>query len=75
MVWEDPPFYWDRIVYPAYKRAHQHLFKNGDVEKGELSGNIKGLRLFEGSKMNMEDMLERVCRDTLNAATRLTVSA
>jgi nicotinamide/nicotinate riboside kinase len=33
--WEDPPGYFDKIVYPAYIKAHQHMFD--DVETGELN--------------------------------------
>lgn len=36
-VWQDPPHYFDNIVYPAYVDAHKQLFENGDVEKGELA--------------------------------------
>ncbi|KAJ9104481.1 hypothetical protein QFC21_001977 [Naganishia friedmannii] len=36
-VWQDPPHYFDNIVYPAYVDAHKHLFTNEDVEKGELA--------------------------------------
>lgn len=36
-VWQDPPHYFDNIVYPAYVEAHKQLFENGDVEKGELA--------------------------------------
>jgi nicotinamide/nicotinate riboside kinase len=38
-VWQDPPHYFDNIVYPAYVDAHKHLFTNQDVEKGELAPN------------------------------------
>ncbi|KEP53641.1 P-loop nucleoside triphosphate hydrolase [Rhizoctonia solani 123E] len=36
-LWRDPPNYWEQIVYPAYIQAHKHLFKNEDVEKGDLT--------------------------------------
>ncbi|CUA66811.1 Nicotinamide riboside kinase [Rhizoctonia solani] len=36
-LWRDPPNYWEQIVYPAYAKAHRHLFKNEDVEKGDLA--------------------------------------
>lgn len=38
-VWQDPPHYFDNIVYPAYVDAHKHLFENQDVEKGELASD------------------------------------
>ncbi|BEJ15182.1 hypothetical protein CspHIS471_0409490 [Cutaneotrichosporon sp. HIS471] len=34
-VWEDPPGYFDNIVYPAYVKAHVGVFKGGDVEDGD----------------------------------------
>jgi hypothetical protein len=36
-VWQDPPHYFDNIVYPAYVDAHKHLFTDQDVEKGQLA--------------------------------------
>ncbi|KAG8719680.1 ribosylnicotinamide kinase [Ceratobasidium sp. 394] len=33
-VWVASPEHWDRISYPAYIRAHEHLFHNGDVDRG-----------------------------------------
>ncbi|KAG9080595.1 ribosylnicotinamide kinase, partial [Ceratobasidium sp. 370] len=33
-VWVAPPEYWDQLTYPAYIRAHSHLFRDGDVEQG-----------------------------------------
>jgi len=31
-LWRDPPQYWEQIVYPAYVRAHERMFKDGNVE-------------------------------------------
>ena len=36
-LWRDPPGYFDDIVYPAYVRAHTHVFEAGDVEQGAVS--------------------------------------
>ena len=33
--WEDPPGYWDDIVWPAYLKAHHKMFQNNDVEHGQ----------------------------------------
>ncbi|WFD32966.1 FACT complex subunit [Malassezia sp. CBS 17886] len=33
-VWEDPPFYFDEIVWPAFREAHAGMFVDGDVERG-----------------------------------------
>jgi hypothetical protein len=33
--WEDPPGYWDDIVWPAYVKAHQDMFQNRDYIQGK----------------------------------------
>lgn len=33
----DPPEYFPKIVYPAYVKAHQHVFESGDVETGAVA--------------------------------------
>jgi len=33
--WEDPPGYWDDIVWPAYLKAHRKMFQNNDIEHGQ----------------------------------------
>ncbi|KAI8452564.1 P-loop containing nucleoside triphosphate hydrolase protein [Phakopsora pachyrhizi] len=35
-TWIDPPGYWDKIIWPAYLMAHQHMFQNKDVVRGEV---------------------------------------
>ncbi|KAJ1304599.1 hypothetical protein OPQ81_005741 [Rhizoctonia solani] len=48
-LWRDPPNYWEQIVYPAYLRAHKHLFKNEDVEKADLTPEyVNKLLLLHG---------------------------
>lgn len=32
-TWEDPPHYFDKIVWPAYVESHKHLFIDNDVSK------------------------------------------
>ncbi|PVF94935.1 P-loop containing nucleoside triphosphate hydrolase protein [Serendipita vermifera] len=34
--WQDPPEYWDNIVWPAYVKAHERIFEGGDVDRGKL---------------------------------------
>ncbi|KDQ06484.1 hypothetical protein BOTBODRAFT_121444 [Botryobasidium botryosum FD-172 SS1] len=65
--WRDPPNYWDQIVWPAYKRAHEGVFESGDVENGKLNGNIARLHLLEGDEMEMGEMLNATCRAALDA--------
>ena len=35
--WEDPPDYFDKIVWPNYVEEHHCLFKNGNVEEEDAS--------------------------------------
>ena len=32
--WQDPPGYWNDVVWPAYLKAHSKMFQNNDVEHG-----------------------------------------
>ncbi|GAB1521319.1 ribosylnicotinamide kinase [Rhizoctonia solani] len=58
-LWRDPPNYWEQIVYPAYVRAHKHLFKEEDVEKGDLTPEYTDQLLLlrgEGNRSQTVDM-------------------
>lgn len=35
-LWQDPPGYFDHIVWPMYIKSHQHLYIGGDIEHGKL---------------------------------------
>jgi nicotinamide/nicotinate riboside kinase len=59
--WKDPPGYWEEIVHPAYVRAHQDLFEDGDIEKGRPNGRVEGLVLIDGLELDMEGIVNRVC--------------
>lgn len=43
---QDPPGYFDQVVWPAYQLAHRRVFKDGDVEHGDP---IQGPPLDEGT--------------------------
>lgn len=62
--WEDPPGYFDDIVWPAYIKAHKHLFRNDNVEAGDLSERAKGkdmdMYLLETSKVGMDGMVQEM---------------
>lgn len=59
---QDPPGYWDDIVWPAYLSAHRKLFLAGDVESGAPNPDaIEGLVLLEANGLSMEDMVRRAC--------------
>lgn len=58
---QDPPGYWDQIVWPAYISAHRPLFVKGDVEHGTFdSTKIDGVVLLEAGEM--DDMVEKACQ-------------
>lgn len=70
-VWQDPPFYWDQLVYPAYVNAHAELFDDRDVEHGTLTrmvgGAVKpGLVLVEG--VDMQCSVDACCRAVLQCS-------
>ncbi|KAG2114079.1 P-loop containing nucleoside triphosphate hydrolase protein [Suillus cothurnatus] len=60
--WTDPEGYWDDICYPEYTVTHKDLFKDGNIETGELNeGQVKGLLMIEPEakeKMDMIDIVE-----------------
>ncbi|THH09450.1 hypothetical protein EW145_g2016 [Phellinidium pouzarii] len=58
-LWRDPPQYFERIVYPAYVRAHERVFSDGDVEAGASSGFVQRLTLIESDRMSMDEMFEK----------------
>jgi len=73
-LWQDPPQYWEHIVYPAYIEAHKDMFGNGDVEHGKLTGErVADLVSIEpvkkGAELSMDDIVG-VCCDVLWSAAR-----
>ena len=60
-LWRDPPNYWEQIVWPAYVEAHEHIFENGEIERGSPSGKVKDLILIEGMEKSMAETIELVC--------------
>ena len=62
MPFQDPPDYWDNIVWPAYLAAHRPLFVNGNIERGQINANkIEGVTVFEASELGMEAMVRTAC--------------
>ena len=52
----------DNIVWPAYLKAHRHLFVNGDVVNGKIDEQaISGVELLEARELGMEAMLTKSC--------------
>ncbi|KAF5361035.1 hypothetical protein D9756_005035 [Leucocoprinus leucothites] len=65
-TWRDPPQYWEKIVWPAYIRAHKHMFEGEDVANGKLNGKMKNLILFEGMETKIGDMINTVMQNVLD---------
>lgn len=75
-VWEDPPFYFDEIVWPAYVEAHGRMFERGDVEHGALvktatddtpdGGPVKDLVLLEAESYTKEEACRIACQNILS---------
>ncbi|GAA97287.1 uncharacterized protein L969DRAFT_14624 [Mixia osmundae IAM 14324] len=72
-MWQDPPGYWQNIVWPAYLKAHRHLFRAGDVEHGRAiksDSTVNGhaapnadLLVLEASQYSMADIVRRSCEE------------
>ncbi|KIO32264.1 hypothetical protein M407DRAFT_215156 [Tulasnella calospora MUT 4182] len=61
--WQDPPYYWKDIVWPAFKKAHAGLFVDGDAEHGTiLSDKIPDLVVLEGANVSMTELLDSTCQ-------------
>jgi nicotinamide/nicotinate riboside kinase len=59
---QDPPRYWEEIVWPAYIASHQALFVGGDVQAGKIDTNvIEGVVIVEASGMSMDEMVNMAC--------------
>ena len=46
--WEDPEGYVDEVVWPNYVAEHKWMFKDGDVDNGELEGRVQEERILVG---------------------------
>lgn len=66
-VWEDPPSYFDEIVWPAYLDAHAGMFEKGDVENGAListtedsadGGPVRSLAMIEADQLSKTEVTD-----------------
>ncbi|KAI4163084.1 MAG: hypothetical protein LQ342_003211 [Letrouitia transgressa] len=60
--WEDPPGYFDKVVWPNYAEAYQGFFLNGDVE-GEVDEEVCGrekVKIYSAGREGLESILEWV---------------
>ncbi|PVF98087.1 P-loop containing nucleoside triphosphate hydrolase protein [Serendipita vermifera] len=74
-VWEDPPQYWDNVVWPAYCNAHKRLFSKHDVEHGDpifdddipntgkssFGQPVSGLIVFKTKGETIADLVQSAC--------------
>jgi len=64
--WQDPPNYWEQIVYPAYVKAHKDIFTDNDVENGKLIPEVScQIILLEANQLGMPELLNAVCHSIL----------
>lgn len=59
--WQDPPAYFDDIVWPNFVEEHSHLFDHGDVERGARRVSDADEKIFLGP-VKPEGGLETVLR-------------
>ena len=69
-LWRDPPNYFEQIVYPAYVRAHNHIFTDGNIETGRPNEKVKDLLLIDSEGVGMDEVLDRACKAVLDVAQR-----
>ncbi|KAH3676168.1 hypothetical protein WICMUC_002190 [Wickerhamomyces mucosus] len=60
--WEDPPDYFDKIVFPAYSKTHGYLFENNDVNKS-LSAHLSAKFRIHAVQNNDENTIEFLIRE------------
>lgn len=70
-VWQDPPFYFDQIVWPAYLEAHAGMFECGDPEHGKAiapqndeapdGGALQHLIVLEGESCTKPQLALAAC--------------
>lgn len=66
--WQDPPDYWQNIVWPSYLYAHSSLFLDGDVEHGKIDPSVaENIVLLEANELGMEEMVEKACKAIFKA--------
>lgn len=66
-VWVDPPNYFEQVVYPAYVKAHSHMFQES-VEKGPLKADWEDVKVLcpgDGEE-GMTECLQASCEYILS---------
>jgi nicotinamide/nicotinate riboside kinase len=74
-VWQDPPRYFDKIVWPNYVEEHRWMFENGDVNGRVKSDTMreKGIRahIDRGLDLDMETTLKWAVESLITDLTDL----
>lgn len=67
-VWVDPPRYFEKIVWPAYIKAHEHIF-DGDIETGPVTSSWgeKGRDLLVVEPKDGEEEMTKAFISSCNA--------
>lgn len=75
-VWEDPPFYFDEIVWPSYLEANAGIFEQGDVENGKAlvpthddaadGGPVQYLAVVEAESSTKQEVASHACNVILS---------
>jgi nicotinamide/nicotinate riboside kinase len=58
--WEDPEGYVDEVVWPNYVTEHKWMFKDGDVDMGDLEWRVREEEILVGpgkGEKNMSELL------------------
>lgn len=70
-TWQDPPGYFEHVIWPGYLLAHERLFRDGNVNSGELiqtqkesfqdGGPVPGLILLDTEQLDMDTIVDKAC--------------
>jgi nicotinamide/nicotinate riboside kinase len=55
--WEDPPEYFDKIVWKSYIKDHQHLFENNDINGHVREDKLLNIQTPAQIDLNMQELL------------------
>jgi nicotinamide/nicotinate riboside kinase len=55
--WEDPPGYFDKIVWKYYIKDHQHLFENNDINGPVRENKSLNLQTPAQLDLTMQELL------------------
>lgn len=71
---QDPPLYFDEILWPSHLKAHARLFQNGDVGSGQTNEGARDIHVIEGQDppgkgkpTSLDDVVAEGCEVLLRA--------